>query len=180
VTGNVIVRTGTGCMVHGGKHNLIENNILIDCRLGLHGDDWPPRRPGNAAILGMFRATRFSRNIVLSSLPEAYPYWFWGWHDRQFGFCNENVFYLTRAPDYRVPGLFQTGNVTDSTFQDWQNLGYDRDSLIADPGFVDAAHEDFRLREDSPALRLGFQPIDLSKVGIRPSTPTSDRSMSSS
>ena len=37
----------------------------------------------------------------------------------------------------------------------------------ADPMFVDPANDDYRLRANSPALKLGFQPIDLSKIGPR-------------
>jgi hypothetical protein len=39
--------------------------------------------------------------------------------------------------------------------------------VYADPRFVDADRFDFRLRPDSPALKLGFHPIDLSQVGPR-------------
>ena len=42
----------------------------------------------------------------------------------------------------------------------------DRYSRIADPQFVDAAEHDFRLRPGSPALKLGFRPIDTSRVGL--------------
>ncbi|MCK4417413.1 MAG: hypothetical protein KAV99_04540 [Candidatus Latescibacteria bacterium] len=45
--------------------------------------------------------------------------------------------------------------------------GYDTHSIVADPMFVDPGHDDYRLRPESPALKLGFQPIDVSKIGIR-------------
>ena len=44
---------------------------------------------------------------------------------------------------------------------------YDIHSMAADPLFVDPEHGDYRLRPDSPALALGFQPIDMSRIGIR-------------
>jgi len=34
-----------------------------------------------------------------------------------------------------------------------------------DPGFVDEAGQDFRLREDSPAWALGFQAIPFERIG---------------
>jgi hypothetical protein len=43
----------------------------------------------------------------------------------------------------------------------------DAHSLAVDPLFVDAANGDFRLKAGSPAVKLGFVPIDLSKVGLR-------------
>ncbi|MCC9654566.1 right-handed parallel beta-helix repeat-containing protein [Rhodopirellula sp. JC737] len=47
-----------------------------------------------------------------------------------------------------------------------QRDGIDTHSLAVDPLFVDPANGDFRLRPDSPALKLGFVPIDLSKIGL--------------
>jgi parallel beta-helix repeat protein len=47
----------------------------------------------------------------------------------------------------------------------WQALGMDRHSRIADPKFVDADHQDFRLEPDSPAFTLGFKPIPVEKIG---------------
>jgi hypothetical protein len=42
-----------------------------------------------------------------------------------------------------------------------------RDNLLdTDPHFVDAAHGDYRLRPDSPAFKLGFQPLPLEKIGL--------------
>ena len=42
----------------------------------------------------------------------------------------------------------------------------DEESIIADPQFVDAAQRDFRLMPTSPALALGFQPIDMTVIGL--------------
>lgn len=47
----------------------------------------------------------------------------------------------------------------------WQAAGADRHSMIADPLFIDAAAGDYRLRPESPALRLGFEPIPFEKIG---------------
>lgn len=48
-----------------------------------------------------------------------------------------------------------------------QKQGVERNSIAADPLFVNAAKGDFRLRKNSPALKLGFKPIDMSKIGLR-------------
>ncbi len=47
-----------------------------------------------------------------------------------------------------------------------QRDGVDTHSLAVDPLFVDPANGDFRLRPDSPALKLGFVPIDLTAIGL--------------
>ncbi len=44
---------------------------------------------------------------------------------------------------------------------------YDVRSVVADPLFVDAAGGDYRLKPDSPALALGFQPIPIERIGMR-------------
>ena len=46
--------------------------------------------------------------------------------------------------------------------------GQDKHSVVADPQFTDAAKHDYTLQPGSPALKLGFQQIEISKVGPRP------------
>lgn len=47
----------------------------------------------------------------------------------------------------------------------WQALGQDAHSVIADPLFRDAAKDDYRLKPESPAFKLGFEPIPVEKIG---------------
>jgi hypothetical protein len=44
-------------------------------------------------------------------------------------------------------------------------FGIEKNSVSADPRFVDLDDGHFRLAPDSPALKSGFKPIDLSRVG---------------
>ena len=54
--------------------------------------------------------------------------------------------------------------------RDWDEWratsGQDKCSLLADPLFVSATRRDFRLKKDSPAFKVGFQPIDLKGIGL--------------
>jgi hypothetical protein len=43
--------------------------------------------------------------------------------------------------------------------------GQDLHSQVADPRFEDPEHDDFRLKADSPAIKLGFVPFDLTTFG---------------
>jgi hypothetical protein len=53
-------------------------------------------------------------------------------------------------------------------WDEWRQQGKDGNSLLADPKFVDPAKHDYRLQPDSPALKLGFQPIPFEKIGPYP------------
>lgn len=49
----------------------------------------------------------------------------------------------------------------------WQQEGWDKHSLVADPLFVDWKNDDFRLQPKSPAFKLGFKKIPVEKIGIQ-------------
>jgi hypothetical protein len=76
--------------------------------------------------------------------------------------CDRNVYFDAR-PNSKP-------NIEGMPLEQWQARGQDRNSIVADPRFVDVQHDDFRLRPDSPAFKLGFKPIDLSTVGPRKRT----------
>ena len=56
----------------------------------------------------------------------------------------------------------------DKTFEQWQALGYDKGSIVADPRFRNPENDDFRLHARSPARKIGFEPWDIDNVGPRP------------
>ena len=66
-------------------------------------------------------------------------------------------------PVVNAPG----GDQPTLDLQQWQALGYDLHSILADPKCADPKGRDFSLADDSPAYQLGFKPIDLSDVGPR-------------
>ena len=53
----------------------------------------------------------------------------------------------------------------------WRQLGYDSNSVFADPLFVDPANGDWRVRPDSPALELGFENFPMDAFGLLPDFP---------
>lgn len=52
------------------------------------------------------------------------------------------------------------------SWAEWQALGNDVDSLVADPLFADPANHDFTLDPSSPAFSLGFQAFDPTEAGL--------------
>ncbi len=45
-------------------------------------------------------------------------------------------------------------------------LGFDRSSLLGDPRFIDPAQGDYRVRPESPALKLGFTNFPMDQFGV--------------
>jgi len=66
-----------------------------------------------------------------------------------------NIYFCAAAPDMGV-----------QTLENQQRDGVDSHSLAIDPLFVDPANGDFRFKPDSPALKMGMIPFDMSKVGL--------------
>lgn len=63
------------------------------------------------------------------------------------------------------------GPITNTAFKggdwlSWQKGGNDRRGAVADPLFFDAEHGDWRLHEDSLALKAGFVPFDWKEAGV--------------
>jgi len=73
-----------------------------------------------------------------------------------------NLFHATRGP------VFFDIKGKRYSLKQWQKLGRDQHSVVADPKFRNLDKRDFMLAKDSPAWKLGFEPIDLSRVGPRP------------
>jgi hypothetical protein len=57
-------------------------------------------------------------------------------------------------------------SVSQSVLDKKQSEGVDSHSLAVDPLFVDPENGDFRFHPDSPALKLGIVPLDVSKAGL--------------
>ena len=51
-------------------------------------------------------------------------------------------------------------------FAAWKKLGKDRNSLVADPQFVDAEQFDFRFSNDRVIRKIGFKPFDYTRAGV--------------
>lgn len=142
---NLVYRTRTGGFhQHYGKENRIQNNIFA------FAEQQQVQRSRTEPHLSFW----FERNIV---------YWTTGpllgsnWKDNNFTLAN-NLYWNAAGQ----PVTF-FGNMT---LADWQTKrGQDKGSIIADPRFVAPDKDDFRLRPDSPALKLGFKPFDASKAG---------------
>jgi len=53
----------------------------------------------------------------------------------------------------------------------WQKLGFDQHSIFGDPLFVDPENHDFRVRPESPALKVGFKNFEMGRWGLTDQFP---------
>ncbi|MGD0091587.1 MAG: right-handed parallel beta-helix repeat-containing protein [Planctomycetota bacterium] len=128
---------------HYGRDNIIRNNILAFGR----------EHQMQATRAEKHRSFTFERNIV---------YWTTGttlcgpWDTLQFEALN-NCYWNAAGAKVQFAG---------KTLDDWQKAGHEAGTIISDPLFENAEKHDFRLKDGSPALKLGFQPFDPSKAGV--------------
>ena len=168
IYGNIIVRCQNGIQLHAGKNNMIENNIFVNCLNNLtsmQGYGFPYWRD----MQGFMTGNHVVRNNFYQTAPAAVVYGLnRGWTERTFAQCDDNLFF---QPDGGKYALQDTRKVQEAerigTLEQWRRLGYDRRSVVVDPLFVRPDNDDYRLRPDSPALKLGFVPIDVTKIGPR-------------
>lgn len=153
IYGNIIARTMSGGVcIHGGQNNVVENNIFVD------GHDHQVRlQPRDDFMKG----NRFERNLVVYSRPEADLVFSWRASRDLFAVWDYNLYWL-RSADLRT---LERRVTPEGTFAQWLAAGYDEHSIVADPRFVDAEHDDYRLKPDSPAFTLGFKAIPVEKIG---------------
>ena len=168
---------------HYGTDNLIVNNIWAfgsslpctgDCDVSALRSSQHPVSQHDAGVNSSFT---FARNIVLLGAP-----------DINLAPWVVNVTHVirTNGPTLGVDNMTFTGNLywhnsvddptqalifgasyNPLTFAAWQASGKDSGSRVADPLFVDAEGFNFDLQPSSPALAMGFVPIDTSTVGVR-------------
>lgn len=151
----------------GSSEMLIENNIVYNCKsAGFHqhygreniirNNIWAFNRENQ---LMRTRAEphisfTFERNIVYFDQGRLLGS---NWSGDQYVMKN-NIYFDTRGTNISFAGQL---------FEKWKGAGRDAGSIIADPLFVNASNFDFSLEPKSPALRMGFQPIDITGVGTR-------------
>ncbi len=122
---------------HYGKNNVIRRNILANA---------------GEAQLARTRAEdhlsfTFQNNIVYwKGTPLLWSNW------TGTGFASDhNLFWRTDGQPIKF---------LDQSVEQWQKRGMDQHSLFEDPLFVAPEKDDFRLKPTSPALLLGFKPMD--------------------
>ena len=147
---------GCSYKLREGFYRLVENNICIG-----------PNPPGKHCCYKENQDV-IRRNIIVNTGDTIM------WH----GIYHQPN--QTKQIDYQ---LFWTSNVKPPTFinagqkladykeimtlEEWQAMGHDVHSVFADPMFIDPANGDYRVRPDSPALKLGFRNFPMDQFGVQ-------------
>jgi parallel beta-helix repeat protein len=126
--------------------------------MALHPQDAP--LPNGLIMAGNV----FERNIFASHDPAASLYRV-GNVDFEHNRWNHNLLWQYGEP-LMIEGVGKLPAA--ELWPEWQKQGEDPDSLAADPLFKKPRRDDYRLRPESPALALGFQPIPVEKIGPYP------------
>lgn len=186
VYGNVIAHTHMAAVhTHGGRDNVIQNNIIIEGNLEQVRFQGKPTTDG--MLPDMFsRITEAARRKYpeLASIKDART-------DATMSgnrFINNIIYYSGRDSIlFNISGL--DASTTQSDFNTvfhfrmpliipfahaevtkhwkaWQESGFDKNTAVADPLFRDLERSDFSLSPDSPALKIGFKEIPFEKIGL--------------
>ncbi|MCC5845490.1 MAG: right-handed parallel beta-helix repeat-containing protein [Verrucomicrobia bacterium] len=154
VYGNLFVRSSGGnfgaVQMNSGRDNIMDNNLFVDCALGITGG-WNPNNPFWQAL----RDTPEPHGYITNDLYRSrYPEIATMLDDPAANHAWRNIFHRTGVAVHPYgPGDIER----------FENAEFGEE----DPGFVNAADGDYRLRPDAPALqRIGFRPLPLDEVGL--------------
>jgi hypothetical protein len=161
VENNLCYRTNDDIINIKGRENIIRNNIFAYGHEGLV-------RAAVGATGGRYLANVF-HNILLSDGGAVYRGGYTMKLTKQDWICDANLIF---CEDGSEPFCAQNVPVNSNeilTFEQWQNdVRQDRNSIKADPLFDDPQNGGFTLAEDSPAIEMGFNPLNFSIAGPRP------------
>ena len=144
----------TGFNQNYGRMNTIRNNIFAKA-----GEE-----PVRSSMAELHPSIILERNIIVSDGTASYRA---GYGKQNTGYfhkmCGTNNIHFNTKGDVEI---FDIGTKTFTLEEVQKNYGLEDGSIIADPKFKDYENNDFTLDEDSPALAMGFEPIDMSDVGV--------------
>ena len=155
--GNIFYKTQSGAFVGGGHDNLFDNNLVVDCRMGLHVDSRGISRNYN------WKSANLSK--MLTTVNYTRPPW-----------SQRYPFLLTRfngRPEYPEGTTFQRNlvwNCTKSIDLSGKPEHFDKTRVIdnqvvtQNPGLEAPERLDFRFR---PSAKPFIDPIPFGKIGLQ-------------
>ena len=157
IFGNVFYRAARAAFIGGGRDNIVDNNVFVDCKPSVHVDARGVNWMSATVAPGGFMHQQ------LAAMPYQHPPWSTRYPE------------LVRLPQ-ETPAA-PRGNIVRrniSTVGVWLALEpaaqagvtFEKNLVDQDPSFVDAPRLNFQLRPESAAWTLGFQKIPIEKIGL--------------
>jgi hypothetical protein len=141
-------------LIGGGRDCTFENNVFVDCVPATHVD---ARGLGWAA--DGFEGLKQS----LEQMPYQQPPWSTR-YPQLVNILKEDP--MAPRGDVVARNICVGGRWGDFEDKAKPMITFRDNLLDADPRFVDPTHDNYQLRPDSPAWRLGFQRLPLDKIGL--------------
>jgi hypothetical protein len=175
-----------GIFIHGGRDNVVENNIIIEGGRGqmvysavslsfhlvpamfekikkMRFAKYPLLSNITSAEQGAsMSGNKFLHNIIYYTNKDSLLYEIHGSLDLVNTVSDYNVIYHADSPllvsSIKAP--------SEDQWITWKGKGLDLNSMVADPIFSNVTGGDFTLSQSSPALKIGFKPIPFEKIGL--------------
>jgi hypothetical protein len=155
IYGNVFYRVTRAAFIGGGRDCVVENNIFVDCRPALHID---------ARAMGW---AGYHVNTTMTQRLKAMPYTSELWRNRYPQLVSILEDELAAPKGNVVARNISYGGRWDEVSSDARPYTtFLNNRIDQDPLFEGAPPKTFHLRDDSPAYRVGFEPIPFEKIGL--------------
>lgn len=83
----------------------------------------------------------------------------------------DNNCFFSYAGHFFARVRLREGETRKYSLEEWRELDFDRNSVFADPLFVNPLKNDYRVKTDSPALKVGFENFEMGKWGLKDDFP---------
>ena len=165
ITGNVVYRTAYGPFIGGGHDNIVRGNIVIESKRGLHLDA--------RGVARKYDTTDRHKMNLLNNVDYRNPPWSTRYPD---------LMNILEHPELPTGNILEDNAIVDcpeplhlekpgADGVDKLRFSKVRNNVtmpLAEAGFADPAHLDFRLKPDSPLLRKlpRLKEIPFEKIGL--------------
>ena len=158
IFGNVFYNASRAAFIGGGRDNVVENNIFVECDPAVHIDarglNWAKKhiaREGGWHMYKKLEAVDYDRPPYSTRYPKL-------------------ATILEDDPAVPEGNIIQRNICSGGRWLDLQgvdrNIVTFKDNLIGvAPCFVDPARKNFQLKDNSPAYKLGFKRIPIERIG---------------
>ncbi|MFA6561321.1 MAG: right-handed parallel beta-helix repeat-containing protein [Verrucomicrobiia bacterium] len=177
VQGNIFHQVLRPVFLGGGRDNIIQNNVFVDCPKAMHIDaralGWcgphADARIKEASEKGTIAGVRYKEPPFSTRYPQLVNLLDDEPKKPKGNIVRRNIFWQGQGENLRRVANGQPIKDTwwDAIEPKIKPLVKLENNLInEDPKFVDEKASNFQLREDSPAWKLGFQRIPVEKIGV--------------